>query len=148
MLRRGWLLRYLPEIVLRNVPEPMIVAAGYAWAALLATLGLANLIIALHFDFATWAWFVSVGSIGTKLAAFALQYGSSGRSSASASRNRRCSEDQCGLVSAGARPPLRAPGDGAAGHDADEVCAVLGAGVDVGIETVAIKDITIPQVLA
>ena len=24
MLRRGWMLRYLPEIVLRNVPEPMI----------------------------------------------------------------------------------------------------------------------------
>ena len=75
MLRRGWMLRYLPEIVLRNVPEPAIVAAGYAWAALLAALGLANLIIALRFDFAIWAWFISVGSVGGKLAAFALQYG-------------------------------------------------------------------------
>ena len=75
MLRRGWMLRYLPEIVLRNVPEPTIVAAGYAWAALLAALGLANLFIALRFDFATWAWFISVGSVGAKLAAFALQYG-------------------------------------------------------------------------
>jgi intracellular septation protein len=28
MLRRGWMIRYLPEIVLRNVPEPTIVAAG------------------------------------------------------------------------------------------------------------------------
>jgi intracellular septation protein A len=54
MLRRGWMLRYLPEIVLRNVPEPTIVAAGYAWAALLAALGLAKLFIALRFDFATW----------------------------------------------------------------------------------------------
>jgi len=34
MLRRGWMIRYLPEIVLRNVPEPAIVAAGYGWAAL------------------------------------------------------------------------------------------------------------------
>jgi intracellular septation protein len=75
MLRRGWMTRYLPEIVLRNVPEPMIVGAGYAWSALLAALGLTNLIIALHFDFLTWAWFVTVGSVGAKLAAFALQYG-------------------------------------------------------------------------
>jgi intracellular septation protein len=75
MLRRGWMLRYLPEIVLGNVPEPTIVAAGYGWAALLAVLGLANLFIALRFDFATWAWFVSVGAGGAKLAAVALQYG-------------------------------------------------------------------------
>jgi intracellular septation protein len=74
MLRRGWMIRYLPEIVLRNVPEPTIVAAGYAWAALLVAIGLANLIIALQFDFATWAWFISVGAVGAKLAAFALQY--------------------------------------------------------------------------
>ena len=55
MLRRGWMIRYLPEIVLRNLPEPTIVAAGYAWAVLLAALGLANLFIALRFDFTTWA---------------------------------------------------------------------------------------------
>jgi len=75
MLRRGWMIRYLPEVVLRNVPESTIVAAGYAWAALLAVLGFTNLIIALHFDFVIWAWFISVGSVGAKLAAFALQYG-------------------------------------------------------------------------
>ena len=75
MLRRGWMLRYLPDIVLRNVPEPTIVAAGYAWAGLLAALGLANLFVALRLDFATWAWFISVGAGGAKLAAFALQYG-------------------------------------------------------------------------
>jgi intracellular septation protein A len=75
MLRRGWMIRYMPQIVLRNVPEPVIVAAGYAWAGLLAALGLTNLLIALRFDFITWAWFISVGSVGAKLAAFALQYG-------------------------------------------------------------------------
>jgi len=31
--------------------------------------------IALQFDFATWAWFISVGAVGAKLVAFALQYG-------------------------------------------------------------------------
>jgi intracellular septation protein len=75
MLRPGWMIRYLPEMVVRNVPEPAIVAAGYGWAALLAALGLANLFIALRFDIAVWAWFISVGSVGTKLAAFVIQYG-------------------------------------------------------------------------
>lgn len=74
MLRRGWMIRYLPQIVLQNVPEPTIVAAGYAWAGLLAAIGLTNLVIALHFDFVTWAWFVAVGAVGAKLTAFALQY--------------------------------------------------------------------------
>lgn len=69
------MLRYLPKIVLLRVPESMIVAAGYAWAALLAALGLANLVIALRFDFTTWAWFISAGSMGAKLAPFALHYG-------------------------------------------------------------------------
>ena len=75
MLRPGWMIRYLPEMVVRNVPEPAIVAAGYGWAALLAALGLANLFIALRLDIVTWAWFISVGSVGAKLVAFALQYG-------------------------------------------------------------------------
>jgi intracellular septation protein A len=75
MLRPGWMIRYLPEMVVRNVPEPAIVAAGYGWAALLAALGLTNLFIALRLDIVTWAWFISVGSVGSKLVAFALQYG-------------------------------------------------------------------------
>src|SRR5271169_2355645 len=74
MLRRGWMIRYLPEVARRNVSEAIVVVAGYAWAGLLAALGLANLVIAFDFDFATWAWFVSVGAIGAKVAAFALQY--------------------------------------------------------------------------
>src|SRR5215469_13777691 len=74
MLRRGWMLRYLPESVLQNVPEATIVTAGYSWAALLAGLGLTNLVIALNFDFVIWAWFISLGSVGSKLVLFALQY--------------------------------------------------------------------------
>jgi hypothetical protein len=58
----------------RDVPEATIVAAGCAWSALVAALGLANLIIALNFDFTTWAWFISFGSVGAKLTAFLLQY--------------------------------------------------------------------------
>ena len=74
MLRRGWMMRYLPEIVAQNVPEPIIVAAGYAWAGLLAAIGIVNLGFAAYGDIAIWAWWISVGAIGAKLAAFALQY--------------------------------------------------------------------------
>jgi intracellular septation protein len=74
MLRRGWMGRYMPEIVQQNVPAAVITATGYAWAVLMAALGLANLVIAVNFDFATWAWFVSFGAVGAKVVAFALQY--------------------------------------------------------------------------
>jgi intracellular septation protein A len=56
------------------LPESVPVAAGYAWAVLLAAVGIANLWLAAYGDMALWAWFISVGSIGAKLSAFALQY--------------------------------------------------------------------------
>ncbi len=74
MLRHGWMRRYLPPIVQQHVPETVIDAAGYAWAALLAALGIANAVIALEATFATWARFISFGAIGAKAVAFALQY--------------------------------------------------------------------------
>jgi intracellular septation protein len=74
MLRRGWMTRYLPEIAAQNLPEHVIVTAGYAWAGLLAAIGIVNLGFAAYGDVVIWAWFISVGSIGAKIAAFALQY--------------------------------------------------------------------------
>ncbi len=74
MLRRGWISRYLPPIAQRYLGQPIIDAAGYAWAALLAAIAVANLFIALECSIATWAWFISFGAIGAKAAAFGLQY--------------------------------------------------------------------------
>lgn len=74
MLRRGWMLRYLPDVARGNLPDAVPIAAGYAWAGLLAALGLANIAVAVFADFTTWAWFVSVGLLGAKVAAFLLQY--------------------------------------------------------------------------
>jgi intracellular septation protein A len=74
MLKRGWMSRYLPEIAQRYLPENAPVVAGYAWAGLMAALGLANILIALYAPFAIWVWFISVGAIGAKVAAFVLQY--------------------------------------------------------------------------
>ena len=39
MLRRGWMIRYLPPIARDNLPESVMVTAGYAWAALMFVLG-------------------------------------------------------------------------------------------------------------
>ena len=74
MLRRGWMIRYLPPIARDNLPEGVMVAAGYAWAALMFVLGLVNLIIATGFSFRVWAWFITFGAIGAKVAAFFIQY--------------------------------------------------------------------------
>lgn len=74
MLRRGWMMRYLPPIARDNLPESVMVTAGYAWAALMLGLGLLNLFVAMTFDFRVWAWFISVGAGGAKIAAFLLQY--------------------------------------------------------------------------
>ena len=74
MFRRGWMVAYITPIARQNVPAAVIVAAGYAWAVLMAALGLTNAVIALDFDLTTWAWFILVGSVGAKLGAVALQY--------------------------------------------------------------------------
>ena len=74
MMKPGWMSRYLPEIALRHLPENAPVLAGYAWAGLMAVLGLTNMVIALWAPFAIWVWFISVGAIGAKVAAFMLQY--------------------------------------------------------------------------
>jgi intracellular septation protein A len=73
MLRPGWMTRYLPPIVTANVPPGVLLASGYAWAALMFALGLANLYVAATFSFDTWAWFISVGALGAKVIAFVLQ---------------------------------------------------------------------------
>jgi len=74
MLRRGWMLRYLPPIVKENVSANAVIAAGYCWAALMVALGLANIAIAATGDMQLWAWFISVGAVGAKVLAFGVQY--------------------------------------------------------------------------
>jgi intracellular septation protein len=76
MLRRGWLGRYLPPIARDNLSAAAIVGWGYGWAALMGTLGIANLIVALSFDVRVWTWFISFGAIAAKLLFAAIQYGS------------------------------------------------------------------------
>jgi intracellular septation protein A len=74
MLRRGWLARYMPDIVRQNVPENILVGSGYAWAALMFALGLINLYVANQYSIEVWAWFISVFAVGAKIVAFLMQY--------------------------------------------------------------------------
>ncbi|XIA63942.1 inner membrane-spanning protein YciB [Bradyrhizobium sp. TZ2] len=73
MLKRGWLLRYLPPIVTETIPE-YVTFAGYAWAALMFVLGAGTIGVAMTGDMKLWTFYVTVVLVGAKIAAFAIQY--------------------------------------------------------------------------
>lgn len=73
MLKRGWMLRYLPPVVIETIPD-YVTAAGYAWAALMFALGLGTIAVAMTGDVKLWAFYISFIAIGAKFAAFAIQY--------------------------------------------------------------------------
>jgi intracellular septation protein len=73
MLKRGWMLRYLPAIVVETIPE-YVTVAGHAWAALMFALGAGTIAVAATGDLKLWAFYVSFVAIGAKLVAFAIQY--------------------------------------------------------------------------
>lgn len=74
MLRPGWMARYMPPIALENLSRRFVVAAGYCWAALMLTMALANLVVAMNFSFQVWSWFVAVGLLGGKILGVVVQY--------------------------------------------------------------------------
>lgn len=73
MLRRGWMLRYLPPIVVETIPE-QVTRAGYLWAVLMFVLGAGVIAVAATGDIKLWAIYVSFVAVGAKIAAFAIQY--------------------------------------------------------------------------
>jgi intracellular septation protein A len=73
MLKRGWMLRYVPAIVSDTIPE-YVTLAGFAWAALMFALGCGTIAVALAGDMKLWTFYVTVVLVGAKLAAFAVQY--------------------------------------------------------------------------
>jgi intracellular septation protein len=73
MLKRGWMLRYMPAIVSETIPE-YVTLAGFAWAAMMFALGCGTIAIAMTGDLKLWTFYVSVVLVGAKVAAFAIQY--------------------------------------------------------------------------
>ena len=69
MLKRRWMLRYMPAIVKENAPD-VITIAGYCWAALMFVLGLGVIAVAMTGDMKLWAIYVSVIAIGAKVDRF------------------------------------------------------------------------------
>jgi intracellular septation protein len=73
MLKRGWMLRYVPPIVVDTIPQ-YVTVAGYAWAALMFLLGAGTIAVALTGDIRLWGIYVTFVAGGAKVAAFALQF--------------------------------------------------------------------------
>jgi intracellular septation protein A len=73
MLKRGWMLRYMPPIVVQTIPE-YVTFAGYAWAALMFAIGAGTIAVAATGDIKLWAVYVTAVAAGLKIAAFAIQY--------------------------------------------------------------------------
>ncbi|MBR1146825.1 septation protein IspZ [Bradyrhizobium sp. AUGA SZCCT0431] len=73
MLKRGWMLRYMPPIVTQTIPE-YVTVAGYVWAALCFVLAAGTIGVAMTGDMKLWTFYVTVVLIGAKVALFAVQY--------------------------------------------------------------------------
>jgi intracellular septation protein len=74
MLRRGWMIRYLPADVVEHVADLQI-GWGYAWSALMFATGAANALIAWSFP-AAWPAFIAVAPLASKALMFAIHFGS------------------------------------------------------------------------
>jgi len=73
MLKRGWMLRYMPPIAVQTIPE-YVTIAGFAWAALMFALGAGTIAVAATGDLRLWTIYVSVVMIAAKVLAFGIQY--------------------------------------------------------------------------
>jgi len=72
MLKRGWMLRYMPPIA-RGRSEGLMVVFGYVWAGLMMLTAAANLIMATAFT-AQWPLFMAVFPMASKIVLFAVQF--------------------------------------------------------------------------
>jgi intracellular septation protein len=72
MLKRGWMVRYLPPIAGEH-GKPLMIAWGYAWAGLMALTAIANLAVAVAAP-SQWPAFIAVVPLASKVALFAIQY--------------------------------------------------------------------------
>jgi intracellular septation protein A len=69
MLKKGWINRYLPPLAKAVVPD-IAVIVGFLWAALMFLSAAVNAFVALRYDVVTWASFMPVYGILSKVALF------------------------------------------------------------------------------
>ncbi|HLX14891.1 MAG TPA: septation protein IspZ [Bradyrhizobium sp.] len=73
MLKRGWMNRYLPPVAIELIPD-IATIFGYVWSGLMFLSAGLNLIVAYNFDVASWAAFMSIYGIVSKLVLFLIGY--------------------------------------------------------------------------
>ncbi|WP_293854335.1 septation protein IspZ [uncultured Alsobacter sp.] len=74
MLKRGWLLRYLPAIARRVAPD-IAIAVGYAWSGLMFVSAAVNGAVALAFNVPTWALVMPAFGFASKAILFLAGFG-------------------------------------------------------------------------
>lgn len=72
MLRRGWMLRYMPPVSIGH-GEDLMVAFGYVWAGLMFVSAVANAVVAVAYA-DLWPGFIAVFPLASKGALFAVQF--------------------------------------------------------------------------
>ncbi|WP_374472957.1 septation protein IspZ [Phenylobacterium sp.] len=72
MLKRGWMLRYMPPVAAGH-GEGLMIGFGYLWAGLMAVSAVTNLVVAVWFT-EHWPLYKAVFPLASKLTLFAIQY--------------------------------------------------------------------------
>jgi intracellular septation protein len=73
MLKPGWMNRYLPPLAKELVPDIAFIF-GFVWSGLMFFSAALNVIVALNFSVVTWASFMSIYGVVSKLGLFLIQY--------------------------------------------------------------------------
>jgi intracellular septation protein len=73
MLKPGWMNRYLPAVAIELVPDIAFIF-GFIWAGLMFFSASLNLLIALNYSVVTWAAFMSIYGILSKVALFLIGF--------------------------------------------------------------------------
>ena len=74
MLRPGWINRYLPPLATAVVPDIAIIV-GFLWAGLMFASAAVNVFVARNYAVVTWAWFMPVFGIVSKIALLLISFG-------------------------------------------------------------------------
>lgn len=74
MLRRGWINRYLPPLANAVVPDIAIIVS-FLWACLMFASAIVNAFVALNCSVVTWAWFMPLFGIVSKIALLLISFG-------------------------------------------------------------------------
>src|SRR5262249_54736747 len=73
MLRPGWINRYLPPLA-KAVVADVATVVGFLWAGLMFVSAGVNVFVSLEYSLTTWAWFMPLFGIVTKLALFLISF--------------------------------------------------------------------------